>query len=357
MRALLVWTALGGLLTGCPETLPLPEEWELHSSTVVSATGLMAVRAPYLYVIGDDATDNAFAVIEVSADGNTATERGRVAIPLSVAPGPLAVGDDALYIAFREDLFVYDLADPARPTLATTFRLHEFTYDGLVDGLAVVGRHLYASVRARGLHIVDLADPLAPGAVTVVPAVDLTYFAANARGLYGVARDHNATYPDATLQSYDLVDPLSPAAFPTVEGAGGFFFATGNRLASGGNSLRLFDVSEGAPRQLAARTEMEGQPGIAMNAHSPALIGDVVFFSRPAESYVQAARPGDDGALEPIPGWIPSSGASGEGVPEICKCPQYHELLVVNTDGERVFATCWSNAHEKVLLVCGPRAS
>ncbi|WP_158620173.1 LVIVD repeat-containing protein [Corallococcus sicarius] len=139
---------------------------------------------------------------------------GEVRLPKGRPTGVVAAGGYAYVMAREEGLFVYDVKDPAHPTLVSQQK-----YDGeaLTTGL-ISGTTLYLGTYAKGLRICDLTNPVVPDCTKTVLA-DVTV------RVDGLAKEGNLLYvasprPRSDIIVLDVTQPAAPSLVVryTVEG-------------------------------------------------------------------------------------------------------------------------------------------
>ncbi|CAM3937294.1 hypothetical protein G4177_23410 [Corallococcus sp. ZKHCc1 1396] len=153
---------------------------------------------------------------EGEAEADRVELLGQVALPRGRPTGLVAAGGYAYVMAREEGLFVYDVKDPARPTLVSEQKFaNEIFTTGLVSGTT-----LYVGTYARGLRICDLtANP-------AVPVCDKTILADGPVRVDALTKDGNLLYvaspaPKSDVIILDVTQPLAPSLVVryTVEGS------------------------------------------------------------------------------------------------------------------------------------------
>ncbi|MFB1481976.1 LVIVD repeat-containing protein [Corallococcus sp. RDP092CA] len=132
---------------------------------------------------------------------------GQGVLPRGAANGVSVAGDYAYVIAGSEGLFVFNVSDPAHPTLVSEQKLPSETYTSTL----ISGTTLYLGTYATGIRICDLA------ANPAVPTCDKTVLADLTVRVDGMAKEGNLLYVASPLPKSDIVilDVTQPSA-PTL---------------------------------------------------------------------------------------------------------------------------------------------
>ncbi|WP_158623504.1 LVIVD repeat-containing protein [Corallococcus sp. CA053C] len=135
--------------------------------------------------------------------------------PKGRVTGVVAAGGYAYVMAREEGLFIYDVKDPAHPTLVSQQRYDD---EALTTGL-ISGTTLYLGTYAKGLRICDLTNPAVPDCTKTVLA-DVTV------RVDGLAKEGNLLYvaspkPRSDIIVLDVTQPSAPTLVVryTVEGS------------------------------------------------------------------------------------------------------------------------------------------
>ncbi|RKI00144.1 hypothetical protein D7Y04_17055 [Corallococcus sp. AB038B] len=143
---------------------------------------------------------------EGEAESDRVALLGQGVLPRGAANG-VAVADGYAYvIAGSEGLFVYNVKDPANPTLVSEQKIPSETFtNALVNGTT-----LYLGTYAKGIRICSLANP-------EVPTCDKTVLGDLTVRVDGLAKDGNLLYVASPLPKSDIIilDVTQPAA-PTL---------------------------------------------------------------------------------------------------------------------------------------------
>jgi LVIVD repeat len=254
MRFGIMLLFLSLFLVACEEEAD-PADFVRKAQLEVSSTGPMVLNLPYLYISHEAKLE----IIKVSENADSLEVVGEIDVPL-LRIGPMVLGDGVLYIAMREQMLVYDLTDPGNPTLALTFELHDL-YEGWVDGMEKIGNRLYAGVRARGMFIIDISDPLAPKVEGRAEDVPIRHFAISGTKFFGVDRDRYSVYPDMPLDVFSFDDPLVPTKLGTVDGGGALFHDGRRPSRFGGQQPTTFRYQRRSPGRGCQPTRHECKPG------------------------------------------------------------------------------------------------
>ncbi|NOK11180.1 LVIVD repeat-containing protein [Corallococcus exercitus] len=170
---------------------------------------------------GETVRQGTFTATRVTRrDGESESDRvtlvGQTALPRGVPSSVVTAGGYAYVTAGDQGLFVYDVKDPAHPTLVSEQKFPSETYTTSL----ISGTTLYLGTYATGLRICDLASN------PVVPLCDKTFLADLAVRVDSLAKDGNLLYvaspqPKSDVVVLDVTQPAAPALVVryTVEGS------------------------------------------------------------------------------------------------------------------------------------------
>ncbi|RKG81311.1 hypothetical protein D7W82_28200 [Corallococcus sp. CA049B] len=146
----------------------------------------------------------------VRREGEAESDRvellGQGVLPKGAANGVAVANGYAYVIAGNEGMFVYDVKDPAHPTLVSAHRLPSETYTSTL----ISGTTLYLGTYSKGIRICDLTKP-------EVPTCDKSVLSDLSVRVDGMAKDGNLLYVASPVPKSDIIilDVTQPSA-PTL---------------------------------------------------------------------------------------------------------------------------------------------
>ncbi|WP_158619262.1 MULTISPECIES: LVIVD repeat-containing protein [unclassified Corallococcus] len=215
---------------------------------------------------------------EGEAESDRVELLGQGVLPRGAARGLSVANGYAYVIAGSEGLFVYNVKDPAHPTLVSEQKIPTETFTSTL----ISGTTLYLGTYATGIRICDLANP-------EIPTCDKTVLADLPVRVDGMVKDGNLLYVASPLPKSDIVilDVTQPSA-PTlvvrysVEGASPALSEYPYALAVQDNRLYVSNWSYGM-------TVTDLAP-LATTAKLPKLLGR---FAGPSTSALAVGKLGD----------------------------------------------------------------
>ncbi|MHA7632651.1 LVIVD repeat-containing protein [Corallococcus sp. M7] len=215
---------------------------------------------------------------EGEAESDRVALLGQGVLPRGAANGVAVANGYAYVIAGNEGMFVYDVKDPAHPTLVSEHKLPTETYTSTL----ISGTTLYLGTYSTGIRICDLTKP-------EVPTCDKTVLADLSVRADSMAKDGNLLYvasplPRADIVILDVTQPSAPTLVVryTVEGASADLSEYPYALAVQDNRLYVSNWSYGM-------TVTDLAP-LATTAKLPKLLGR---FAGPSTSALAVGKLGD----------------------------------------------------------------
>ena len=195
--------------------------------------------------------NNGFYTIDISAPSNPAI-LSYYAQSWNASEVYLAVSDNTLFVTDRDQLYTFDVSNPASPTSIGA-------YPSLTDpkGIAIAGHYAYIADGESGLRVLDIQDPTGISQVGSVDTPgDLTDLVLS--GNYAYLADASQG-----LRVVDISDPASPSEtgyfVPDGYSAGVAVAGHYAYLSAGWNGLRIINVSSpGTPTEIGFYDEMVG---------------------------------------------------------------------------------------------------
>lgn len=162
----------------------------------------------------------------------------------------LAVSGDTLFIVDRDQLYIFDVSNPASPTSITA-------YSSLTDpkGIAIAGNYAYIADGESGLRVLDVQNLQTISQVGILDTpgdlTDLVIF-----GSYAYLADASQG-----LRVVDINNPASPSEVGAFvpEGYSAAVAVSGHRayLSAGWNGMRIINISNpSTPTELGFHDEM-----------------------------------------------------------------------------------------------------
>jgi hypothetical protein len=158
----------------------------------------------------------------------------------------VAIGNNTAYVCNIDELWMFDVSDPARPNFIGRYATNKIGASPLVFFLArCAGSFLYAGT-SEGLCIYDISDPAKPARVSgrvKVPVEIPTSLTISSNRVF----EGNLS---AGLRVYDVANPAKPAliATATPRGIPRGTIVKGRYVyfANGGDGVRIYSLNEPA---------------------------------------------------------------------------------------------------------------
>jgi hypothetical protein len=171
-------------------------------------------------------------------------------LPIEFARSVHVAGDYA-YVAHQTGMTVVDVSDPSAPRAVATRSLTGAYRVTVADGYA------YVAALNNGVHILDIASPMAPQEVGIIPGA--------ARDVFVAERIAYVIGGLVGLSLFDLTDPSAPrplGQLPLFLDITSIFVRDGLAyMAIGQEGVTVVDVSNpAAPRQVATLDALEFAP-------------------------------------------------------------------------------------------------